>query len=169
MTHHTVASHTQLIATVDAIIGFRPTASLAVVGLGGIGPTARVDLPDVASILGVAASLSPALRHWRQGRVAVIVYGVPDVQAAVLAHLGDVILPGVTVALVLGVDGAVVSDSRGDVVDILTDDMSTGSADLDARQVVVRGGGHLTPDSGFGQRPAMTAWALGQRGEVALG
>jgi len=40
---------------------------------------------------------------------------------------------------------------------------------LDARQVVVRGGGHLTPDSGFGAWPAMTAWALGQRGEVALG
>ncbi|WP_209560197.1 alpha/beta hydrolase [Frigoribacterium sp. PvP032] len=40
---------------------------------------------------------------------------------------------------------------------------------LDARQVVVRGGGHLTPDSGYGPWPAMTAWALGQRGEVALG
>ena len=40
---------------------------------------------------------------------------------------------------------------------------------LDGRQVVVRGGGHLTPDSGFGAWPAMTAWALGQRGEVALG
>lgn len=40
---------------------------------------------------------------------------------------------------------------------------------LDGRQVVVRGGGHLTPDSGFGEWPAMTAWALGQRGEVALG
>ena len=39
---------------------------------------------------------------------------------------------------------------------------------LDGRQVVVRGGGHLTPDSGFGAWPAMTAWALGQRGEVAL-
>ncbi|TWX40069.1 hypothetical protein ES689_00825 [Frigoribacterium sp. ACAM 257] len=40
---------------------------------------------------------------------------------------------------------------------------------LEARQVVVHGGGHLTPDSGFGPWPAMTAWALGQRGEVALG
>ena len=40
---------------------------------------------------------------------------------------------------------------------------------LDGRQVVVRGGGHLTPDSGFGAWPAMTAWALGERGEVALG
>jgi predicted alpha/beta hydrolase family esterase len=40
---------------------------------------------------------------------------------------------------------------------------------LDGRQVVVRGGGHLTPDAGFGAWPAMTAWALGQRGEVALG
>jgi predicted alpha/beta hydrolase family esterase len=40
---------------------------------------------------------------------------------------------------------------------------------LDGREVVVRGGGHLTPDSGFGAWPAMTAWALGQRGEVALG
>jgi len=40
---------------------------------------------------------------------------------------------------------------------------------LEARQVVVHGGGHLTPDSGFGHWPAMTAWALGQRGEVALG
>ena len=40
---------------------------------------------------------------------------------------------------------------------------------LDGRQVVVRGGGHLTPDSGFGAWPAMTGWALGQRGEAALG
>ncbi|NIJ04402.1 alpha/beta hydrolase [Frigoribacterium faeni] len=40
---------------------------------------------------------------------------------------------------------------------------------LDARQHVVRGGGHLTPESGFGPWPEMTAWVLGQRGAVALG
>jgi predicted alpha/beta hydrolase family esterase len=67
--------------------------------------------------------------------------------------------------------------STGDAVVVAGDDdpwLPLGLGDtwrgrLDARQQVVRGGGHLTPESGFGPWPAMTAWALGQRGEVALG
>jgi predicted alpha/beta hydrolase family esterase len=67
--------------------------------------------------------------------------------------------------------------ATGDAVVVAGDDdpwLPLGLGDtwrgrLDARQQVVRGGGHLTPESGFGPWPAMTAWALGQRGEVALG
>jgi predicted alpha/beta hydrolase family esterase len=75
-------------------------------------------------------------------------------------------------------DGRLLSaGAAGDSVVVAGDDdpwLPLGLGDtwrgrLEARQVVVGGGGHLTPDSGYGRWPAMTAWALGQRGEAALG
>lgn len=64
----TVRSTEQIHAVVAQILGFHPTDSLVVMGVGG-GPTARMDTLPFDE---VRSALTPALPHW--GRVILVGY-----------------------------------------------------------------------------------------------
>lgn len=69
---------------VAAMLGFMPSESLVVVGLGGHGPTARVDLGPES-----VESLAPAARHWAFGRVMILVYSDTETAEAYASEFAD--------------------------------------------------------------------------------
>lgn len=81
---HSISSPADVPRLVREVIGFEPTDSLVVIGLGG-GVIARIDLGDVAVM---AMSLQPAVPHLSNGAI-VATYGPSgDVGRVVAAVLG---------------------------------------------------------------------------------
>jgi hypothetical protein len=111
----TLKSPADIPAIVDAFLGFTPSASLVILGVGGA-PSARVDI----SLAGLATSveaLSPAAEHWSKG-VVVALYSdevdLLDVQLAMTQYLPDV--PILAAAEVITTYGRVhVVDAEGNL------------------------------------------------------
>lgn len=87
-------------AAIDALLGFRPTESLVVMG-NGQGPTARVDLGP-----GAVEALAPAVRHWRD--VLLLVYSEAPMALLYLAEF-TAAYPEVNVLDALDVKGDTVT------------------------------------------------------------
>lgn len=114
MTSNTVTfrSPADLPAVVETFLGFRPSESLVVLGIGG-GPSARVDIePD--TVASAVIALQAAAQHWTRG-VVVAVYS-DTVEASDVERQMRRYLPAVQVMLIADVDQFDnVIDSQGNV------------------------------------------------------
>lgn len=82
---------------VPRILGFQPTESLVILGLGPNVPSARVDLDDIDEI---ADGIKGALPAWQSAHaVGVVVYSDDPVLARAFLDGADTILPDVNIVL----------------------------------------------------------------------
>lgn len=96
---------------VETFLGFTPSDSLVVLGIGG-GPSARVDVEET-TVWHVVQALHPCLEHWQDRGVMVAVYS-DDVELAEVRAAFGFILPGVDVHMLVTVDEHdVVTDHEG--------------------------------------------------------
>jgi hypothetical protein len=96
----TLKSPADIPAVVDAMLGFTPSNSLVVLGLGG-GPSARVDITSGETLIAAVESLTTAAQHWGKGTI-VALYS-DDVDMVDLEYAMATLLPDVPVAIMVEV------------------------------------------------------------------
>lgn len=94
----TIHTRAEAAATIPLILGFHPTESIVIVGLGSGAPTARLDL-DGAHVHALIDALRPAVQagHWHAGCL-IAVFTESDIrEAEVVLTTASVWLPGIPV------------------------------------------------------------------------
>lgn len=106
----TLSSPASIPAFVEAALGFTPSDSLVVLGLGG-GPSARVDI-DTDTVEDAVMALATAASHWRTG-VLVAIYSDYVTMGRVERAFRNY-LPSVEVKIIVDIDEHdVVTDADG--------------------------------------------------------
>lgn len=115
----TIRRREDVLRLVPHVLGFCPSQSLVVLGIGEGAPTARVDLTPAPLVL---EALRPAFRHWSGQRVVLVVYGTPP-DDGFLTTIEDVM-----------------GEADIDIVDVIEAEQSevvpTGIAEIDAGRVL---------------------------------
>jgi hypothetical protein len=98
----TLKSPADIPAVVDAMLGFTPSNSLVVLGLGG-GPSARVDIASGETLIAAVEALSGAAEHWAKGKGTIVALYSDDVDMVDLEYAMATLLPDVPVAIMVEV------------------------------------------------------------------